>query len=112
MRAFAIFSGPLSKPAVRALKVLRLLSKPGQVRPFEPVGTPNTASVIFRIFTRQAAVVNFRFHDLRHEAVSRLVLEKRRLSVFEIMKMVGHSSSEMLSLYANLRGDALAKRMD
>lgn len=67
---------------------------------------------MFRIFTAEAQIKDFRFHDLRHEAISRLVMHKRKLAVFEIMKFVGHSSIEMLSRYANLRGDELAERID
>ena len=103
---------PLSKRAVRALKALRLLSEPGQTRPFEKVGSTSLVSVTFRTVTARARVFGLRFHDRRHEAISRLVLEKRKLSVFEIMKTVGHSSPEMLSRYANLRGDEMVDRMD
>ena len=56
--------------------------------------------------------MNFRFHDLRHEAISRMVLYKRQLSVFEIMRIVGHSNAEMLHRYANLRGDEMSDRME
>lgn len=105
-------SVPLSKRAVRVMKALRKQSKPGQLRPFATIAKPNLASVTFRKITSKAKVVGLRFHDLRHESVSRLVLEKRKLSVFEIMKIVGHSSPEMLARYANLRGDELVDRMD
>ena len=47
------------------------------------------------------------FHDLRHEAVSRL-FERTKLSETEIMKMVGHKSHRMLLRYTNLRGSNLA----
>lgn len=47
-----------------------------------------------------------------HEAISRMVLHKRKLSPFEIMKIVGHSSLAILNRYANLRGSDLVDRMD
>lgn len=50
------------------------------------------------------------FHDLRHEATSRL-FERTTLQDFEIMKITGHSSIKMLARYANLRGSNLAKRL-
>lgn len=51
-----------------------------------------------------------RFHDLRHEAVSRL-FERTNLSDIEIATISGHSSTKMLMRYANLRGSDLAARM-
>jgi integrase len=56
-------------------------------------------------------IKDLRFHDLRHEAISRIVLKQRHLSVFEIMKIVGHSSIEMLNRYANLRGEELSRKL-
>lgn len=66
----------------------------------------------FRRYADRAGLVDYRFHDLRHEAISRMVLYKRKLSVFEIMAIVGHSSTKMLMRYANLRGEELVDRMD
>ena len=56
-------------------------------------------------------IADLRWHDLRHEAISRMVLKQRHLSVFEIMDIVGHSSIEMLKRYTNLRGDELAAKL-
>ena len=50
------------------------------------------------------------FHDLRHEAVSR-IFERTDMGDTEIMKITGHKSLKMLARYANLRGSKLAKRM-
>lgn len=47
------------------------------------------------------------FHDLRHEAISRL-FERTKLSEARIMKITGHKSQRMLMRYANLRGSDLA----
>lgn len=57
-----------------------------------------------------AGCVGLKFHDLRHEAVSRL-FERTSLTELEIMKISGHSSIKMLARYANLRGQALAARL-
>lgn len=62
-----------------------------------------------RIFDA-AGCGDFRFHDLRHEATSRL-FERTSLSEGEIMKITGHSSAEMLLRYANLRGSNLADKL-
>jgi integrase len=50
------------------------------------------------------------FHDLRHEATSRL-FERTKLSDVEIMKITGHSSPQMLARYANLRASDLAQKL-
>lgn len=50
------------------------------------------------------------FHDLRHEATSRL-FERTSLSDVEIAKITGHKRLEMLKRYANLRASNLAARL-
>lgn len=55
----------------------------------------------------EAGCHGLKFHDLRHEAVSRL-FERTRLSDIQIMKISGHKSQRMLMRYANLRGSDLA----
>jgi integrase len=102
---------PLSRRALRVAKCLVALASPSEQRVFYVLGVPNVVSAGFHKFVMEAALPDFRFHDLRHEAISRMVLYKRQLSVFEIMSIVGHSSSEMLRRYANLRGDELVARM-
>lgn len=62
-----------------------------------------------RIFDA-AGCGDLRFHDLRHEATSRLY-ERTRLSDLEIAKITGHKSLRMLARYANLRGSDLAARL-
>ncbi|MDR2836978.1 MAG: site-specific integrase [Azonexus sp.] len=62
-----------------------------------------------RIFSA-AGADDFNFHDLRHEATSRL-FERTSLSESEIMKITGHSSIKMLLRYANLRGSNLADKL-
>ena len=103
---------PLSKRSLRILGILRNLRDPNNPRVFHKLGSPASVSALFHRYSKQAGLVDYRFHDLRHDAISRLVLRKRKLTVFEIMSMVGHSSIEMLHRYANLRGEELASRLD
>jgi len=103
---------PLSKRAARYLKFLSKHSSPGSLKIFHRLGNPTSVSAGFHKFVLRAGLEDFRFHDLRHEAISRMVLYKRKLSVFEIMAIVGHSEMSMLLRYANLRGEELADRMD
>lgn len=103
---------PLSRRAIRYLKFLKADASSQSTRVFHRLGAPIVVSAGFHKYVLRAGLVDFRFHDLRHEAVSRMVLYKRKLSVFEIMTIVGHSEMAMLLRYANLRGDELADRMD
>ena len=52
-----------------------------------------------------------RFHDLRHEATSRL-FERTELQTVEIMLMTGHTQVSTLKRYANLRPRILAEKLD
>ena len=59
---------------------------------------------------RNAKLKGFRFHDLRHEAVSRLV--EAGLSDQEAASISGHKSMQMLRRYTHLRAEDLVKRLD
>lgn len=68
--------------------------------------TDKLSSLFVDIF-EQAGAADLGFHDLRHEATSRL-FERTTLSETAIMKITGHKSQRMLMRYANLRGTTLA----
>ncbi len=53
---------------------------------------------------------NLGFHDLRHEATSR-IYERTSLSDLQIAKITGHKTLAMLIRYANLRGSDLAEQL-
>lgn len=55
-------------------------------------------------------ITDLRFHDLRHEAVSRLV--EAGLSDQEVSAISGHKSMQMLKRYTHLRAEDLVKRLD
>ena len=57
-----------------------------------------------------AGCVNLKFHDLRHEATSR-IYERTTLTDLQISKITGHRSLVVLRRYANLRGSDLAARL-
>ena len=50
------------------------------------------------------------FHDLRHEATSRLL--ERGLSLPEVQSITGHTMASMVQRYAHLRADTLADKLD
>lgn len=61
--------------------------------------------------TLQAAGISgLRFHDLRHEAVSRLV--EAGLGDQEVAAISGHKSMQMLRRYTHLRAEDLVERLD
>ncbi len=59
---------------------------------------------------RAARIYGLRFHDLRHQAVSRLV--EGGLNDQEVAAISGHKSMQMLKRYAHLRGEDLVARLD
>lgn len=102
---------PLTDKALEALHQMRGDKEPSpDSRIFDFLSTPSSACSAFRKIVRTAGIKDFRFHDLRHEAISRMVLHWTRMTVFEIMLIVGHSSTEMLNRYANLRPDELVSK--
>ena len=50
-----------------------------------------------------------RFHDLRHEAITRLA---KRLHVLELARAVGHRDLKMLQIYYNESAEDIARRLD
>lgn len=55
-------------------------------------------------------MTDFRFHDLRHEAISRLV--EAGLSDLEVASISGHRAMQMLKRYTHLRAANLVKKLD
>lgn len=64
-------------------------------------------SKLYAAIFEEAGAKELRFHDLRHEAVSRM-FERTKLSDAQIMRVSGHRSQRMMLRYANLRGSDLA----
>lgn len=59
---------------------------------------------------RTVGCSDFRFHDLRHEAVSRFV--EGGLSDQEVSAISGHKSMQMLKRYTHLRAEDLVGKLD
>lgn len=70
----------------------------------------NEMSKHFKSIFRAAGCLGLKFHDLRHEATSRL-FERTSLSETEIMKITGHKTHRMMMRYANLRASDLASKL-
>ncbi len=61
---------------------------------------PNTLGHYFRKACNLNGIIDLRFHDLRHEGVSRLF--EAGLSIAEVQKISLHSTWDSLSRYTNL----------
>lgn len=59
---------------------------------------------------KKSGIEDFKFHDLRHEAISRL-FENTDLDVMEIKAISGHKTFAMLARYTHLRTARLADRL-
>lgn len=65
----------------------------------------------FERLRKRACIDDLRFHDLRHEAVSRLV--ERGLTLIEVQQVSGHRTLQMLHRYVHLQAaDIVAKLQD
>lgn len=102
---------PLNKAAMRALRVMWLIRDPNSSKVFHAFNGTADISGCFYALMQAMEIEDLRFHDLRHEAISRMVLFERHLRVSDIMAIVGHSSLKMLERYSNLRGDELAAKL-
>ena len=72
-----------------------------------------TTAKLSRQFSRvfeHAGSPDLHFHDLRHEATSRLY-ERTTLTDVQIASITGHKDLRMLKRYANLRGSDLASKL-
>ncbi len=102
---------PLSTRAVKAFKSLQPRDLTGETNgKVLPIQTPRAIGHAFRAVVKDDKFPDLRWHDLRHEAISRL-FENTDLRDHEIMAITGHLSPEMLKRYSHLRSHRLAARL-
>ena len=94
---------PLSS---RALTVLRSLPPSTTGRVFGDL-TADAVKLSFRRTTVRAGITGLRFHDLRHEATSRLF--EKGLNVMEVASVTGHKTLQMLKRYTHLNAVDLGR---
>ena len=58
---------------------------------------------------KRAGIEDLRFHDLRHEATSRIF--EKGLNVMEVAAITGHKDLRMLQRYTHLRAEDLAVKL-
>lgn len=95
---------PLSGKAIRILSGLPRDLK-GRVFPV-PIPTVRTA---FEHARERAGAKDLRWHDLRHEAVSRL--HERGLSTVEVASISGHKTLACLARYSHMKVERLAEKL-
>jgi integrase len=104
---------PLSTAAIAALEDMKPPVPEGVTRlPLRgPVFDANTDQVVyeFKMARKAAGIAGLRFHDLRHEATSRLF--EMGLNPMEAASVTGHKTLQMLKRYTHLRAEDLAKRL-
>lgn len=97
---------PLSKTAVAALKKFGIRNN-GRVFSLQ---AESMSQAFERACTmHRANIKDVRFHDLRHEATSRLF--EKGLNVMEVASITGHKTLDMLKRYTHLRAEDLAKKL-
>lgn len=97
---------PLSRAAVAALKAF---GKKEQGRVFTLQAESMSQAFERACEPHRANVAGVRFHDLRHEATSRLF--EKGLNVMEVAAITGHKTLEMLKRYTHLKAENLAKKL-
>lgn len=95
---------PLS---IAAIAVLTALPRAIDGRVF-PISQDNLEGY-WRRATKAAEIADLRFHDLRHEAASRLF--EKGLNPMEVAAITGHKTLQMLKRYTHLRAEDLASRL-
>jgi integrase len=102
-------SVPLSAEARQIIRDM----PPPQPDPDDVQVFPTTYDAIHRAFVKAckvAEIKDLRFHDLRHEATSRLA--ERGLDVLEIQKITRHKDLKMLLRYVQLVAEDVANAVD
>ena len=103
---------PLSPRALEILSTLGQIRHDSPLKPSERVFTQSASAITqaMRRACKNAKIEGLTFHDLRHEAISRL-FENTDLDVMEIKEITGHTSLQMLARYTHLRTERLADRL-
>ncbi len=101
----------LNKRARRIFRILKRLADPKSTRVFHHLGSPTSVSCSFKGYVREAGIVNFKFHDCRHESISRMCSGKSEAQIFMLMEMVGHTTTEMFRRYCHPTDEDFVKMM-
>lgn len=90
-----------------ALNLLKSLQHEGNGKVFNI--TAHAITIAFGRACKRANINNLHFHDLRHEAISRLF--EKGLSLAEVATISGHKTWTMLRRYTHLSAENIAKKL-
>ncbi len=93
----------LSQKAVKILQVL-----PKKFKTCFKVNSEQRKN-IFRDYCKKAGIENLRFHDTRHEALTRLA---QKLHILDLARMAGVKDVQTLMVYYNATATEIAKKLD
>ena len=94
---------PLSSRALESInQLMNLLDT-------HPNFKADSVSQAFSRACKRAYIVNLHFHDLRHEATSRLF--EKGLNIMEVALVTGHKSLSMLHRYTHLKPETLVEKL-
>jgi len=71
-----------------------------------------TGSRLFKDFQqlrKEVGIIGLRWHDLRHEATSRLF--EKGLNIMEVASITGHQDLRMLKRYTHIKPESLVARL-
>lgn len=104
---------PLSSLALNVLSDLRAINAeqgtPAHNHPHVFPLSANALRLAWERVKRRAGIQDLRFHDLRHEAISRFF--EAGLSVPEVRLISGHKDVKMLFRYTHLKAEDVAKKL-
>ncbi len=101
---------PLSSAAIEVLQELKSLPSPIDGRVFYWWKASDSFNKTWRRVCERAGVKDLHFHDLRHEAASRL-FEKGVFDSMEVASITGHNTLQTLKRYTHFRAEDLAKKL-
>ena len=104
---------PLSTHAVAVFKSIQIKEASGCL-PVSSTGlvlntTPNAVLCIWKLTMKNLGIENLRWHDLRHEATSRLF--EKGMHPMEVASITGHKSMQMLKRYTHLKPESLLEKL-
>ena len=100
-----------SREVPLSTNALRILGK--QKTKLHPVPFPisdNAFRLAWERLRERAGITNLKFHDLRHEAISRLL--EPGLNMAEVATISGHKDPKMLFRYTHLKAENLALKLE
>ncbi|OIS90681.1 site-specific integrase [Brucella cytisi] len=98
---------PLSKRAYEALMALKQSDSVDQSTPFGM--TISAFDQTWKRVIKRSDIKDLKFHDLRHEAVSRFF--ELGLNIMEVSTISGHKELSMLKRYTHLNAESLVSRL-